>query len=67
MKKYAIQVLYIKVLKTLQSNTYRLLYSWLYNTEIYLDKSPDDYHMVQYDKVIWARVHIYFGIVQSTV
>ena len=40
---------------------YRLLYSWLYNTEIYLDKCPDDFtildhirpeRQVQYGKVI---------------
>ena len=55
------------------SNNYRLLYSWLYNTEIYLDKCLDDYYIgranrrFQYSKVIWARVQIYFGIVQSTV
>jgi len=41
---------------------YRLLYSWLYNTEIYFDNCPDDFHIgradrrVQYGKVIWARV-----------
>jgi len=32
----------------------------LYNTEIYLDKCPDDHiddRRVQYGKVIWARVH----------
>ena len=40
------------------NNMYRLLYSWLYNTEIYLDKCSS---MV----VIW--VQIYFGIVQLTV
>ena len=47
---------------TVRSNKYRLLYSWLYNTEVYLDKCPDDYHIghadkrVQYGKVIWVRV-----------
>ena len=39
---------------------YRLLYSWLYNTEIYFGKCPDDFHIadrrVKYGKVIWARV-----------
>ena len=38
---------------------YRLLYSWLYNTDIYLDECPDDYHI--------GRAEIYVGIVQSTV
>ena len=46
-------------------NKYRLLYSWLYNTEIYLDKCP--VMTTIFGKVIWARVQIYFGIVQSTV
>ena len=36
-------------------------------------KCPDDYHIgradrrVQYAKVNWARVQLYFGILQSTV
>ena len=40
-------------LSLLLVNIYRLLYSWLYNTELYLDK--------------WTQDQIYFGIVQSTV
>ena len=39
-----------------KGNNYKLLYSWLYNTEIYLYKCPDDYHI---GRAVWTKCGIY--------
>ena len=38
-----------------KGNNYKLLYSWLYNTEIYLDKRPYDYHI---GRAVWTKCGI---------
>ena len=59
---------------------YTLLYSWLYNTEIYLDKCPDDYHIMgssnmvkssgqefKYIYVLYSQLYNYLFIIYPTV
>ena len=36
-------------------NIYRLLYKWLYNTEFFLNKCPDNYHIGRADRISYLH------------